>query len=194
MNQVQAAPPRDPGAAAAESYLHQLLHARAEDTAQRAAVSRGIRPETEVAAYPFCAHVLQAMPERQQVGALRVFGMAASFRHLEHVRSGYNDDGVWVNTRVGQVLGRAFRHEGKLDEGIGVRLSVLPGLDVEGAAEVLAGLLHRLDNEGRRAIDWVNLLRLLMHWKPQSRRASEPAFDYYASSVFPATSATNEKE
>lgn len=157
------------------AYARHLLAVRDIDTAQRSAVRRAIRPETESIAIPYVAKALDSLQPRQRTGAMRAYGMIASFTSIGHAPC-RGVDGTWTNQRFGMRLASAFDR----NEAIGVRLMMLPGLDVETAAEVIAGVLARLDHHHDASIDWVNVVKLLARWDPASEEARQPAFDFYA--------------
>lgn len=163
-----------------EQFTFELLARRHDDAAMRSSVRRALRPETDSYAIPYLSPVLCELPTHQQVGTTRALGMMASFLNLSHAVSSKDDSGKWINRRFGYQLAAAFRESTDKNDAIGVRLATLPMLDVEQAAEIIGGLLDRLDQHGPTQIDWLNVLRLLQRWQPNSDSSKKPAFDYYS--------------
>jgi hypothetical protein len=152
------------------SFTGQLLAVRGKNKSLTADVSRAITAETERYAYAYTVPATAGLYLPTTItGATRALGMVATYRRSPDSKT---------------PLGSNFARIPGAKDGLAERLSLVVDLDVEQAAQVLAGLLSRA-NDARIPINFFELVNFLTFWDtgdPDRDLAhrSRLLFDFYA--------------
>lgn len=139
-----------------------------------ASVRRAIAPATEVAAYGYTEPLLRDIPGRQaKTGARRAAAICASSTGVEP-----------GSGSLGSNLARLSRSPGVSASSIDSKVGILPMLDLESAAALLAGLVSQCGRHGA-SVNFYALADTLARWgsglSPASQNARRRVVaDYYS--------------
>ncbi len=162
------------------TFIGRLLAVRNTNKALSSDVAKGIVAETERYAFAYSVPATQGLKRAEAiVGATRALAMVAKYRRAPN-----------GSRRLGQSFAGISGHDG-----VGQRLSLLVDLDVEQAAQVLDGLVGRVDDVGA-AINFYALVELLTFWdtgdiERDSRHRAQLSYDFYRTTPALISSSTD---
>ena len=153
-----------------------IIARQQDDRGLAAHVARGARPDTEHAAYPYLKRALAVLDGAARTGFIRACGLTIGLTIGSKQSLGRN-----LASLSRSVSGRW--PAANLD-GIGVKVQLLPHLELEPAVVVLDGLLRRCAIEGV-GVNTVSLADTLMGWESGDaaadyRHRNQLIYDFFA--------------